>query len=81
MSDIGIDACGCVKAVNIHLAESNTVLSEATMANWKTNKYRQALIIQTEKLRSSKQRKRTVTASFCPFCGVRTAPIKEGEAP
>ena len=61
--------CDCIDKVNRHLAEHNTRVSAALGIDDEMNMIGR-LIVATEKIDKRKKESRTMTATFCPFCGV-----------
>jgi hypothetical protein len=72
--------CNCIKKMNEHLKKYNTILEEVSMVNFTTGKVRQSLQITTAKLERKSGKKKVVLPTFCPFCGIRSAPATETTA-
>jgi hypothetical protein len=64
--------CSCIKEVNRHLAQKNTVLRIAEIFSLKTAHEGRGLVVATDKLVPRRSgRAVTITARHCPFCGDR----------
>jgi hypothetical protein len=68
-------ACTCVKQANKKLAAHNTVIDTATLIQMPSGLMYETMPIPTVKVDSSKRgRPLRVSATYCPFCGIKYGP-------
>lgn len=66
-------SCDCVSKVNAQLAPKGGMLSMALGITGDMNVIGRLLLV-TEKTGTKRAKLPRVTATFCPFCGVKVAP-------